>query len=415
MSTRKSGRLHHHHHRHPIASKDDTEHHHHQPPEPQSSTTTSQQKPIYQLVIGRQNGLSEETKIRESDQSEQKVFVVVKNSPFVIELKANLVDTPTSAANAPPLDLNDFMYDATLVYDYDTSKGLSAEHEVDYVRIEPLQTKFTVNKIGSKVNAECRLKVLSSQREDRHFRVRFRLLDPHTKQPINGPIITSSLALSDAIRAISKPEKSQKRRRAYTRRQPVDQVLYKSLSQIETFQLEQIAKLNMYLSSNSATTIRGEQQQQSSSSSSHNNNKLATSSSSAVSTSGSSSSATNTTQSQKKPKPFGEAFKTLLERYKRLTPDQKVQQIRNVLEIHVHSFDNVFELSDLFVNEGYDVGVRKEQPVAQQNTNTASSSSLMTDDQKPSTLVNGQCTCPDCPAKKQLEQVESFYKDMFAI
>lgn len=65
-----------------------------------------------------------------------------------------------------------------------------------------------VNESGSKVNVECRLKVLSSQLEDMFFKIKFIALDPITQREIS-PMLT---VVSEAIKVISKPEQIKKKK-----------------------------------------------------------------------------------------------------------------------------------------------------------------------------------------------------------
>jgi len=80
--------------------------------------------------------------------------------------------------------------------------------EVDFVKLKPLEYKVRVNDSGSKVNVECRLKVLSSQLEDMNFRIKFIALDPITQKEI-CPLLTT---ISDPIKVISKPEQIRKKK-----------------------------------------------------------------------------------------------------------------------------------------------------------------------------------------------------------
>ncbi len=112
-----------------------------------------------------------------------------------------------SPANPVPVDLKTLVFDARLIYDTEEEK------EVDFIKLQPLDTKMSVNEVfivhlvaffsesiycifgptshcccvillqgGTFVNCEARLKVLTSQLEDSFFKIRFRAFDARTKK-----------------------------------------------------------------------------------------------------------------------------------------------------------------------------------------------------------------------------------------
>ncbi|EGC29651.1 hypothetical protein DICPUDRAFT_42559, partial [Dictyostelium purpureum] len=123
---------------------------------------------------------------------QKNIRVVIKNSPFNIQLKLK----------KPDIDLNCVAFDSTLLYDCDGNE----EKEVDFVKVKPVEHKATPNESGDSVNIELRIKVLTSQHEDMFFRVKIEGQDPITKEPIGG-----LYALTTSIKVISKPEQLKKK------------------------------------------------------------------------------------------------------------------------------------------------------------------------------------------------------------
>eukprot|EP01103_Thecamoeba_quadrilineata_P004173 TRINITY_DN138_c0_g2_i1.p1 TRINITY_DN138_c0_g2~~TRINITY_DN138_c0_g2_i1.p1 ORF type:complete len:322 (-),score=62.67 TRINITY_DN138_c0_g2_i1:34-999(-) len=173
-----------------------------------------------QLVVLKQNCLAEE-QIPNKDGDITNVFVVVKHSPFIVQLGF----LPTY--NGPQPDLNCLSFDVKLVYDSPEEK------EVDFIKHKPFEFRVKVDPSGTFVNIECRLKVLTSQLEDMFFRLRFVGLDPITKRPI-GPQLT---AISEPIKVISKPE--QLRKTLPTQKRKVNDALVHVLDRIENSQSHQ--------------------------------------------------------------------------------------------------------------------------------------------------------------------------------
>jgi hypothetical protein len=173
-----------------------------------------------QLVVLKQNCLAEE-QIPNKDGDTTNVFVVVKHSPFVVQLGFH----PTY--NGPQPDLNCLSFDVKLVYDSPEEK------EVDFIKHKPFEFRVKVDPSGTFVNIECRLKVLTSQLEDMFFRLRFVGLDPITKRAI-GPQLT---AISEPIKVISKPE--QLRKNLPTQKRKINDALVHVLDRIENSQLHQ--------------------------------------------------------------------------------------------------------------------------------------------------------------------------------
>eukprot|EP01103_Thecamoeba_quadrilineata_P004172 TRINITY_DN138_c0_g1_i1.p1 TRINITY_DN138_c0_g1~~TRINITY_DN138_c0_g1_i1.p1 ORF type:complete len:325 (-),score=71.47 TRINITY_DN138_c0_g1_i1:114-1088(-) len=173
-----------------------------------------------QLIVLKQNCLAEE-QIPNKDGDTTNVFVVVKHSPFNVQLGF----LPTYGGPQP--DLNCLSFDVKLVYDSPEEK------EVDFIKHKPFEFRVKVDPSGTFVNIECRLKVLTSQLEDMFFRLRFLGLDPITKRAI-GPQLT---AISEPIKVISKPE--QLRKNLPTQKRKINDALVHVLDRIENSQSHQ--------------------------------------------------------------------------------------------------------------------------------------------------------------------------------
>jgi len=93
-----------------------------------------------------------------------------------------------------------------LVYDSEGYKG------VDFVKVRPVDFKYTVNEIGDQLSMELRIKVLTSQHENIPFRVKVVLLDPNSGLPFQPDL---SL-LSEPVKVISKPEPLKKKTFEFT-------------------------------------------------------------------------------------------------------------------------------------------------------------------------------------------------------
>jgi len=158
------------------------------------------------LVIQKQNCLAEEKFVRSG--ITQTAKVVVKNSPFIIQLG---LASPIYSGEMPgmifsQIDLHQFVFDAKLYYDTDEDD----KKEVDFVKLKPLEYKSQVHENGSQVNMEVRLKVLTSQLEDMMFRVKIRALDARTKREVS-PLLNVTSA---PIKVVSKPEQLRKKKKS---------------------------------------------------------------------------------------------------------------------------------------------------------------------------------------------------------
>jgi hypothetical protein len=146
------------------------------------------------ITILKQTSPFEERVTRNGIQRD--IHVVIKNSPFVVQL---------GVARNCEIDLNHIAFDCSLLYDTEGEKG------VDFVKLKPIEYKCVPNESGDQVSVELRIKVLTSQHEDMFFKVRIQGQDPVTKQDVpNLKVVTAP------IKVISKPEQLKKRQPAPT-------------------------------------------------------------------------------------------------------------------------------------------------------------------------------------------------------
>ena len=379
----------------------------------------------YTLLVTKQSSLSMSRRALKEGGAERDIHTVVKQSPFALELGivAGLLPPPH-----PPIDLKSFIYSASLVY---ANEPTEPESAVDYLRTKPFDVKFNVDPSGSKVSMECRLKILSSQRENQCFCLRFDILDPETKLSIGLPLINTETAVSEPIRVISKPEHTRKPKPS--KKRSINDVLMESLSHVEEHQIAVISRMREVLSQSHAVGSTATPTLSSSSSSSSSSFSSFSPSSSSFSHSHLVSPArpysladdpdpllgSSPLRSSPRPSPIthqGEAipirhaFQNLLSTYAMLSPADRQAKLRSILQIFGTSayMDRITEMIDLFSVEGAEHGLQREigTTFLPQTHNLTLS---------PGGLVNGQCICPTCPARIQLQQVEDFYKDMFSV
>jgi len=122
------------------------------------------------------------------------VHVVVKNQPFQLEL-----GFAASRLGSLPLDFNHVTINAELVYDNEDL------HRVDFVKKKPIEFKAHIADPPDRMTIDMRMKVLSSQLEDMHFRLRLSGHDTFSKQPIEQLVV-----YSEPIKVVSKPEQVHK-------------------------------------------------------------------------------------------------------------------------------------------------------------------------------------------------------------
>ena len=139
--------------------------------------------PTLRLCVYKQDAVA----IEEVAEDGSKAYVVVKTSPFTIELGMVQGDTINVS-----FDLRQLVIEGALVYDREGYK------EVDYVKNKPLEMKIKYNQTGDRALVECRISALTSQHENFLFRVRF--------NGTKGFVEVCPPAISHPIRVISKTD-----------------------------------------------------------------------------------------------------------------------------------------------------------------------------------------------------------------
>lgn len=398
------------------------------------------------LCVLKQNSLSEEKFTRGG--KPHKVHVVVKNSPFVVSLA-------TAASNKPfgpldmmslakyftngELDLGKLTFDCKLLYD--TENG--SEKEVDYVENKPFQFKVNVVNGGRQVDIEVRLKVLSSQHEDMFFVVKFMALDPLTKREVSPYLVVHSLP----IKVISKPEQLKKRRPS--KKRTLNDMLIEALTRIEQNQQSQQQLLDQ-LAEGTGITVEIEDEEDEDSGDGEGSDGDEGEGFFSQGSGGEQLSAHQQQQQlhqqlqqqhhqqllmqqqQQQQQPFmghqqlpphmqqqqqqpaqqaasapasavdpamefEEALDTLLQKYSAVPDSEREAKIQKVLLQSPLSRENLVELYDLFVSEGL-------QPPPGTDMMEGEGSGVP---------VSGECACPSCPHRAELERIEVFYRDVF--
>jgi len=130
--------------------------------------------------------------------------VVVKNTPFLVRYRLH----DHFSINGRLIDFHQLSLEASLVYD--ASDGVGDEMPVPFFKQAPVTYKAKVNGSAVVLDAEYKIRVLSSHNENRHFRIKLSCSDPST-----GMVYPSLCSLTEPIKVVSKPDgvRSNKRRR----------------------------------------------------------------------------------------------------------------------------------------------------------------------------------------------------------
>jgi len=296
-------------------------------------------------VILKQTCLSQEL-ITNKNGEVTAVFVVVKHSPFIIQIGLH------HEANQPPFDLARLSFEARLCYDSADQK------EVVLVKLKPLEYKVKSDELENRVNIECRLKVLSSHMEDMFFRLRFHALDPLTKREFSHLTVTSG-----PIKVISKPEQLRSKLPPSNKRK-ANELYYSSLERI---QMQQVNLQPLLEKLEQKVISLSQKEKQEKQEIPIENNKI-------------------------KDSTLESCFQDLLTAYENLKPDQRPKKIRSALQQERMSSEVVSEIVDLFVSEGL------QKPIGNQVGSSPS-------DFHPFE----ECNCSGCPHKEQYQRVSNFY------
>jgi len=312
------------------------------------------------------------------------VQVVVKNSPF------HLIIGATNAATFK-LDFNRVGFEAFLVYDCDGAK------DVDFVKAKPLDFKPCPSEDGKELDAELRIKVLSSQHEDMLFKIKIQGFNPITKEELPGLVV-----ITQAIKVISKPE--QLKKRPPSKKRTLTDMLVETVSRIEKKQDEQQRLIERMF---------GQQQQQQQQAvvlhQLHQQVEQRVLSEDdpdflhegAIQKSGVKS-PTN---------PFEQAFTALIKTYSGMKTEEKLEIVRRLVRSSgTHEIERLSELLDLFWTEGLQkepVFTNRSAPSSRENGFPFVSTSNPVGE-------TGTCSCLDCPHRIELDRIDEFYKEFLS-
>lgn len=179
------------------------------------------------LRIIAYNKIVEETFTREK--REEKLVVVVKNSPFSLELEVVKIEDslqppqrhvqqtflpsqlypynltspiktePPSRGRSLDSSITSLSLDCRLYYDTNPLK------EVDYLYSSPIDFRIIPSANSSRFTVEFKIKILTSHREDMLFRIGIQMIDNTTNKPFEN-----MFCISMPIKVLSKTEQSKK-------------------------------------------------------------------------------------------------------------------------------------------------------------------------------------------------------------
>jgi len=263
------------------------------------------------LQVVKQTSPFEERVTRNGIQRD--VHVVIKNSPFVVQL---------ATTRNCEVDLNHVAFEATLLYDTEGEKG------VDFVKVKPIEFKSVPNEAGDQCSVELRIKVLTSQHEDMFFKVRIQGQDPITKADV-----PNLKAITGAIKVISKPEQLKKRQPPPKKRNVNDMVV-EAVTRIEKQQSEQALMIKMLVEQSRLKQER-------------------------VSWMEPVSSVHNSPKGQD----FESSFGAMMKSFVAIDPNQRAEKIRRVVRnCSANENEDLSEFIDLLMTEGMGVEIGREQP-----------------------------------------------------
>jgi hypothetical protein len=341
------------------------------------------------LYIVKQHSLTQE-----STPSGKIIRVVVKNSPFVVLV----------GCEPPIVDLKHFHYDTALCYDTATLK------EVDFINNRPLETKISVTENGSQLACEARLKVLTSQLEDMTFKLRIRAVDPKTKA------FTGLQVLSESIKVVSKPEQARKKKKnseggataASPPTAPVSSISSPIIAPAPVPSRKRSSAGSHAAEESRLLPVLERLHRQAA----HNHDLLndlrRTDASVSDSTPGADGAVTDLLDGCPEGRTiadFETSFTMLMQGCGSVSVTDRTERVRRVARALGFTADSVAEMRDLFWAEG--LGRALGEPESQ----FPSTSSGV-----PVSENDAETACgPDCPAKKELERVEHFYREVFSL
>jgi len=382
---------------------------------------------VPRLKIVKQNSLTSVVTIK--DGQSQTIHTVVKNSPFIIQVGLDtsvlhdsatltIVENPTTVQ---PLNLTHVTLDAKLLYDNLEQK------EVDFVKHKPLDYKLqSVNESGTEAQIECRLKVLTSQLEDMHFRIKFQAILVQTE-------VCFMTAITDPIKVISKPERPPPDKRPRPnpgKRKTNNDILLETLTSVhqrQTQQQEMLKQLMQFVSKGSiaanpnSTAIPAEP---AFGNPVHTNLLPATAAPAPpvppVNVPGNSGSQSMFWEPAKKkhkldddrPLDFETAFRDLMDAFDALAPEKRGDYMRNFIRNNNTSPDELSELHDMFSSEGLGRSIGMEISSGGMPSAVPSPFPGMPNMSR-TPMALDECRCENCPHRNELNQLELFYKELF--
>jgi len=318
-----------------------------------------------QLILLSQKSHSEE--IISKNGLQKTVHIVVKNSPFHIQL--GLANPNTSK-----IDFNQIAFEAFLIYDCDGDK------EVDFVKVKPMEFKSTPSENGHLLDTELRIKVLTSQHEDLLFKVKIVGSNPITREEVPGLSVMSS-----PIKVISKPEQLKKKQPS--KKRSVTDMLVDTINRIERKQEEQQKLIERLIHQQTEPTMNA---------SIDKRQKIEHAPWEELTIQ------TPNQKSEKTGPEFEEAFTNLIKSYNSMKPEEKPETVRKLIRnSSTRDTERLSELLDLFWSEGLqkELGNRP-------NRDRVLHSTVVKD-------VDG-CSCTECPHKLELERIDEFYKEFLS-
>lgn len=356
--------------------------------------------PAPQLVVLRQNSLAEDKLVKNGHTKHY--HIVVKNSPFLIQL--GLSNRAGGYFGKADLNLNQFAFEGRLYYDVDPEK------EVSWVKEKPMECKITINEHQpGLINAEVRLKVLSTQHEDLFFKVKFFAIEKATRREIFQACSSPIKVISKSDQVKKKKEPKPKKKRSAT------DMLMETLCKIEKRQQEHCEILYKLLGqpapAPSQSLLEGID---------FNNIEVEDIDfddevdmgqifSEGVQAAPSLVKPVSPVQipqpielvdsrSQKRSKAgcegdqdLAQAFRTFMHAFQAVPQEQRAQELRKA--VNTQSPAATMELMDMLQTEGLQ---REPQAI-------------------PTQPHNHDCQCGECPYKAELSRVEEFYRDVFSL
>lgn len=353
-----------------------------------------------QLVVIRQNSLAEDKLVKNGHI--KNYHVVVKNSPFVIQL--GIANRNGAFFGKQDHSVNQFSFEARLVYD------IEPEKDVSWVKDKPMECKISASEHQpGVVTAELRLKVLSTQHEDLFFKVRFTAFDKATKREISSVCSAPIKVISKSDQVKKKKEPKPKKKRSASdmlmetlcniekRQREHCEILYKLLGQPAPPQSESPVPYN--LDGVEVEDLDLEEEVNSEVGDLLSEVASCISQQNLIQQVPSTQSFTELVDlhalkrpKQEEPTPnFEVAFSNFLKAYTALAPDERRQEMQKAVASQGQNV--AMELMDMLQTEG----LQRETPTTAKSQHDT------------------ECKCGECPYKAELARIEEFYRDVFSL